>query len=165
MLVCNTHTHTHICKSWIVLSHRIMSLWQRSSMAPGHHCPRKCRISLGPPQRYPWWRKLSTMLTCCTPYPQTCPSKWSWMVTTWKKQCIWFFTWCLVRFVEETKTEGLVDMTKAYNNIINSIKAAKTAADKADEDASKTLEVKVICWFLSLTPPVFLTSCVLLEHW
>lgn len=67
------------------------------------------------------------------------------MVTTWKKQCLWFFTWCLVRFVEETKTEGLVDMTKAYNNIINSIKAAKTAADKADEDASKTLEVKVIC--------------------
>ncbi|XP_051914619.1 laminin subunit alpha-5 isoform X3 [Hippocampus zosterae] len=46
----------------------------------------------------------------------------------------------LSKFVEETKTEGLVDMTKAYNNIVNSIKAAETAADEADEDASKTME-------------------------
>ncbi|XP_037101771.1 laminin subunit alpha-5 isoform X1 [Syngnathus acus] len=46
----------------------------------------------------------------------------------------------LSKFVEKTKSEGLVDMTKAYNNIINGIKAAERTAEEADEAASKTLE-------------------------
>ncbi|XP_077410264.1 laminin subunit alpha-5 isoform X1 [Vanacampus margaritifer] len=46
----------------------------------------------------------------------------------------------LSKFVEETKSEGLVDITKAYNNIINGIKAAEKAANEADGAASKTLE-------------------------
>ncbi|XP_077572690.1 laminin subunit alpha-5 isoform X2 [Stigmatopora nigra] len=46
----------------------------------------------------------------------------------------------LSSFVEETKSEGLVDMTKAYNKIINAIKAAEKAAGEADKAATKALE-------------------------
>ncbi|XP_061781861.1 laminin subunit alpha-5 isoform X2 [Nerophis lumbriciformis] len=46
----------------------------------------------------------------------------------------------LSSFVEETKGEGLVDVTKAYNKIINSIKAAEDAAREADQAATHALE-------------------------
>nr|XP_057906923.1 laminin subunit alpha-5 isoform X1 [Doryrhamphus excisus] len=46
----------------------------------------------------------------------------------------------LSSFVEETKREGLVDVTQAYNKIVNSIKAAEEAAHEAATAASNALE-------------------------
>lgn len=42
--------------------------------------------------------------------------------------------------VEDTKKDGFVDVTQAYNKIINSIKEAEDAADKADKAATNALE-------------------------
>ncbi|KAM9752098.1 laminin subunit alpha-5 isoform 2-T2 [Menidia menidia] len=47
----------------------------------------------------------------------------------------------LSSLVEETKKEGIVDVTQAYNNIINSIKAAEEAAKMAEKAASDTSEI------------------------
>lgn len=44
--------------------------------------------------------------------------------------------------VEETKKDGIVDVTQAYNKIINSIKEAEEAAKMADKAANATLEVQ-----------------------
>ncbi|XP_053704727.1 laminin subunit alpha-5 isoform X1 [Synchiropus splendidus] len=46
----------------------------------------------------------------------------------------------LSSLVEDTKGEGFVDVTKAYNNIINSIKEAERAAKMADKAATTALE-------------------------
>ncbi|XP_073325739.1 laminin subunit alpha-5 [Pagrus major] len=46
----------------------------------------------------------------------------------------------LSSLVEETKKDGFVDVTQAYNKIINSIKEAEEAAKMADKAANKTLE-------------------------
>ncbi|KAM9785933.1 laminin subunit alpha-5 [Neosynchiropus ocellatus] len=46
----------------------------------------------------------------------------------------------LSSLVEDTKGEGFVDVTKAYNNIINSIKEAERAAKMADRAAATALE-------------------------
>ncbi len=46
--------------------------------------------------------------------------------------------------VEETKKDGLIDVTQAYNKIINSIKEAEEAAKMADKAANDTLEVQGI---------------------
>ena len=43
--------------------------------------------------------------------------------------------------VEETKKEGLIDVTQAYNKIINSINEAEEAAKMADKAANDTIEV------------------------
>lgn len=43
--------------------------------------------------------------------------------------------------VEETKKEGLVDVTQAYNKIINSINEAEEAAKMADKAANDAIEV------------------------
>ncbi|XP_061621466.1 laminin subunit alpha-5 isoform X2 [Phyllopteryx taeniolatus] len=48
----------------------------------------------------------------------------------------------LSRFVEGTKTKGLVDVTEANGKIVSGIKAAEKAAHEADKAASKALEVK-----------------------
>lgn len=45
--------------------------------------------------------------------------------------------------VAETKREGFVDATQAYNKIVNSIKEAEKAAKMADKAANDTLEVQV----------------------
>lgn len=45
------------------------------------------------------------------------------------------------RLVEETKREGFVDVTQAYNKIINSIREAEEAAKMAAEAAHDALEV------------------------
>uniref|UniRef100_A0A8C2ZML6 Laminin subunit alpha-5 n=1 Tax=Cyclopterus lumpus TaxID=8103 RepID=A0A8C2ZML6_CYCLU len=44
--------------------------------------------------------------------------------------------------VTETKKDGLVDVTKAYNKIINSIKEAEEAAKMAEKAANDTMEVQ-----------------------
>lgn len=44
--------------------------------------------------------------------------------------------------VAETKKEGLVDVTQAYNKIINSIKEAEEAANMADKAANDAMEVQ-----------------------
>lgn len=44
--------------------------------------------------------------------------------------------------VAETKKEGLVDVTQAYNKIINSIKEAEEAANMAGKAANDTMEVQ-----------------------
>ncbi|XP_061662817.1 laminin subunit alpha-5 isoform X5 [Syngnathoides biaculeatus] len=46
----------------------------------------------------------------------------------------------LSKFVEETKSEVLVDFTKVYTKIISGIKAAEEAAHEADKVTSKALE-------------------------
>ncbi|XP_058499238.1 laminin subunit alpha-5 isoform X1 [Solea solea] len=46
----------------------------------------------------------------------------------------------LSSLVEETKKEGLVDVTQAYNKIVNSIKEAEEAAKMADKAANATME-------------------------
>uniref|UniRef100_A0A8C9YW11 Laminin, alpha 5 n=1 Tax=Sander lucioperca TaxID=283035 RepID=A0A8C9YW11_SANLU len=55
--------------------------------------------------------------------------------------------------VAETTKGGFVDVTKAYNNIINSIKEAEEAAKMADKAANATLEVQDAwaCLFFCLT--------------
>lgn len=50
----------------------------------------------------------------------------------------------------ETKRDGIVDVTQAYNKIINSIKEAEEAAKKADKAANDTLEVSDVYAFLCL---------------
>lgn len=44
--------------------------------------------------------------------------------------------------VAETKKEGIVDVTQAYNKIVNSIREAEEAAKMADKAANDTMEVK-----------------------
>uniref|UniRef100_A0A3B4YWT5 Laminin A chain n=1 Tax=Stegastes partitus TaxID=144197 RepID=A0A3B4YWT5_9TELE len=46
----------------------------------------------------------------------------------------------LSSLIAETKSEGLVDVTQAYNKIINSIKEAEEAAKMADKAANDTVE-------------------------
>lgn len=45
--------------------------------------------------------------------------------------------------VAETNKDGIVDVTHAYNKIINSIKEAEEAAKMADKAANDTLEVRI----------------------
>lgn len=49
---------------------------------------------------------------------------------------------CVCRLVEETKKEGIVDVTQAYSKIINSITEANNAAKLADKAAQHALQVK-----------------------
>lgn len=46
--------------------------------------------------------------------------------------------------VEETKKDGFVDVTQAYNKIINSIREAEEAANMADKAASDALKVQLV---------------------
>lgn len=45
------------------------------------------------------------------------------------------------RLVEETKREGIVDVTQAYSRIISSIREAEDAARTADRAAHHALQV------------------------
>lgn len=49
---------------------------------------------------------------------------------------------CVCRLVENTKKDGLVDMTQAYGKIINSIREAEEAARTADRAAQDALKVR-----------------------
>lgn len=46
------------------------------------------------------------------------------------------------RLVEETKKEGIVDVTQAYSKIINSISEADDAAKIADKAAQHAVQVQ-----------------------
>lgn len=50
--------------------------------------------------------------------------------------------WFVCSLVTETKKDGLVDVTQAYNKIINSIKEAEEAAKMANKAANDTMEVQ-----------------------
>lgn len=49
---------------------------------------------------------------------------------------------CVCRLVEDTRKDGLVDVTQAYSKIINSIREAEEAAKRADQAAQDALEVQ-----------------------
>lgn len=51
--------------------------------------------------------------------------------------------WLLVcRLVEETKKEGIVDVTQAYSNITASVREAEHAAKMADKAAEHAVQVQ-----------------------
>lgn len=57
---------------------------------------------------------------------------------------------CVCRLVEDTKKDGLVDVTQAYGKIINSVREAEEAARTADQAAQDALEVQdCLCSSLS----------------
>lgn len=49
------------------------------------------------------------------------------------------------RLVEETKKEGIVDVSQAYSKIINSIREAGDAAKMADKAAEHAIQVWDTC--------------------
>lgn len=49
---------------------------------------------------------------------------------------------CVCSVVANAKKEGFVDVTQAYNKIINSIKEAEEAAKMAEKAANDTMEVQ-----------------------
>lgn len=78
-------------------------------------------------------------------------------------------SWFVCSLVEETKKDGFVDVTQAYNKIINSIKEAEEAAKMADRAANETLQVQKLptrlalnCFFVRVRLVIFVCLCA--EH-
>lgn len=68
--------------------------------------------------------------------------------------------------VADTRKDGIVDVTQAYNKIINSIKAAEEAAKTAEKAANDTWEVRdafqirLAQFFVGLCPACDIGVCV-----